>query len=140
MSISSILNIIIKGQHVKTDDYVRVVSNDINHVCSFFKYLVTPANFKCEAPIIDHELTHIKQRHSWDLILSEITKSILWCNPMAYLMQKSVKLNHEYICDDRASRMHGVFEYATLLGNHADAQSKFTVVSNFSYKLKNRIR
>jgi hypothetical protein len=50
--------------------------------------------------VIRHELVHIRQKHSWDIIYLELMKIINWFNPMAYLLQHSMKELHEFIADD----------------------------------------
>lgn len=49
--------------------------------------------------ILFHESIHIKERHTVDLLLSELLCTIFWFNPMAKLYKRAITLNHEYIAD-----------------------------------------
>jgi TonB-dependent SusC/RagA subfamily outer membrane receptor len=49
--------------------------------------------------IIRHELVHVHQYHSIDLIVSIINRSILWWNPFVWILSKDIRNNLEYIVD-----------------------------------------
>jgi beta-lactamase regulating signal transducer with metallopeptidase domain len=49
--------------------------------------------------IITHELSHIKLKHSFDILIYELFKIIFWFNPLIYLLGKSIKDIHEYEAD-----------------------------------------
>ena len=49
--------------------------------------------------VILHEETHARQKHSIDVLLLEFLKVIFWFNPIVDLLNKSVKLNHEFLAD-----------------------------------------
>ncbi|WP_149240223.1 M56 family metallopeptidase [Dyadobacter sp. 32] len=63
-----------------------------------------------------HELVHVKQRHSVDIIWAEILCVLNWYNPFAWMIRHAIRQNHEYIAD-RAVLEHGVNarEYQYLL-------------------------
>ena len=53
--------------------------------CSFFKYIfINPEIYdhKTYEQIIAHEKIHVRKRHSYDLILSELAVALLWFNPI----------------------------------------------------------
>ena len=68
---------------------------------SFFNYIFLGEKIKesNRANIIQHELVHSNQKHTYDLLLFEILKIVMWCNPMIYFFQKRITLVHEYISD-----------------------------------------
>ncbi len=138
-NVFGIFQLVSKGRAEKQNDHTLILSSAINQSFSFFKYLLHPANIVLTPSILKHELTHIKEGHSMDLIISEIIKSILWLNPFAYAMQKAIKLNHEFICDREAARIEGSFNYAKLLGEYHLKKDTPILVNSFSYKLKTRI-
>ena len=49
--------------------------------------------------IITHEIEHIKQKHSIDILISEIIQIILWFNPLIVVYKKYLLENHEYFVD-----------------------------------------
>ncbi|MBE9585318.1 TonB-dependent receptor plug domain-containing protein [Mucilaginibacter sp. JRF] len=50
--------------------------------------------------IILHEYVHVKQLHTFDIILAELLCIINWYNPFAWFMRHSIRQNLEYIADD----------------------------------------
>ena len=46
-----------------------------------------------------HELTHIRQKHSYDIVFIELLNILFWLSPMVYLYKKSLKNVHEYLAD-----------------------------------------
>jgi len=49
--------------------------------------------------ILEHELVHIKQYHTFDLILLEFVTIVQWFNPFVWPYKKSLKETHEYLAD-----------------------------------------
>lgn len=49
--------------------------------------------------ILFHEITHARQKHSFDVVVSEIVCILCWINPFARLLKKEIILNHEFIAD-----------------------------------------
>ena len=90
--------------------------------------------------IILHEFVHVKQRHSADIIWSEILCLFNWYNPFVWLIRKSIRQNLEFIADNKVLE-NGVdrkrYQYLLLKvigNNHFSIAPKF----NFS-SLKKRI-
>jgi len=139
INLTTVLLRIWRSSKVVGPHYTVLEGQDSDKVYSFFRYLIKPKNQNLRDEILEHELIHIRQYHSIDLIISEIAKAILWFNPFVYLIQKTIKTNHEYICDSYASKRNGRYNYAKLLSEISFGSSHLTCVNNFSYKLKNRI-
>jgi bla regulator protein blaR1 len=57
-------------------------------------------NNKIEPELIQHELSHIQQKHSIDILLIEFASIVFWFNPLIFLYKKAIKLNHEFLADD----------------------------------------
>lgn len=51
--------------------------------------------------ILDHEQTHLREKHAWDQLLLEVLKIFFFYNPAVYLLQKQVSLTHEFLADAR---------------------------------------
>ncbi|TKB99946.1 M56 family metallopeptidase [Pedobacter cryotolerans] len=67
---------------------------------SFFNLLFIHPHLAEKETVFKHELVHIKQKHSLDILFFEILQIICWFNPIIYFIKKDVKLLHEYIADD----------------------------------------
>ena len=50
--------------------------------------------------IISHELIHIKQYHSIDILIMELVTIFHWFNPFVWPYKKSLKETHEYLADN----------------------------------------
>ncbi len=137
INLYSIIDLINKSEK-KVEDRYTLINHGRNHLTySWFRYLFTD-ELKPSQAILEHEQVHIDEWHTIDLIMAEIVKIILWFNPFVYLTQKSIKLNHEYICDFKASEKLGVLSYAKSLATYPETH-KLSLYNNFAYKLKNRI-
>lgn len=53
--------------------------------------------------ILLHEQTHIKQRHTADLLIFELQRIFFWFNPLVYIFQNRIMTLQEYIADAQAS-------------------------------------
>lgn len=49
--------------------------------------------------ILQHEMEHIRQGHSWDMLLADLTANMLWFLPFAHLLRKDLGDVHEYQAD-----------------------------------------
>ncbi|AEW03033.1 hypothetical protein A4D02_03290 [Niastella koreensis] len=65
--------------------------------------------------IFKHELTHIHQKHTLDVLFCQVINSICWMNPFNWLIQKELKAIHEFIADRAAVGNNNVEEFVQLL-------------------------
>lgn len=91
--------------------------------------------------ILKHETVHVKQWHSFDIILGEIKRIFCWFNPAAWLMLGAIRENLEFIAD-REVLQNGLdrkdYQYALLTIRHTGTNDPLTNNFNFSH-LKLRI-
>jgi beta-lactamase regulating signal transducer with metallopeptidase domain len=131
-----------KNHSVYKDQYKLINLNDENTAFSFFNYLFIGSNVPQAETIIAHELVHIRQKHSIDIIFLEIMKIVNWFNPFIYLIQRSLKTIHEYIADEQtAAHEQDALAYSSFLLNNAyGIQGSSIAHSFFNYNLlKKRI-
>jgi len=113
--------------------------------CSFFKYIfVNPKLFTSEQETlaaIDHELVHVRQRHSLDLLFFELAKIILWFNPLIYLTKKEIGKVHEFQADQHCVERTERDFYSRMLLKHARFDRQPGLVHSFALlPLKFRIK
>jgi BlaR1 peptidase M56/Gram-negative bacterial TonB protein C-terminal len=86
---------------------------------SFFRWLFWNKKIELDSEkgrqIFRHELFHIKQKHSWDIVFMELLTVILWINPFFHLIKKEIKAIHEFLADKYAADENGKWNYAELL-------------------------
>lgn len=49
--------------------------------------------------VLTHELAHVRQGHSADVVWLEIWRAVLWPNPFAHLLLPALRLTHELLAD-----------------------------------------
>lgn len=91
--------------------------------------------------ILEHEQIHVKQLHTLDVMLAEMSTIFYWFNPGVWLMKKAIKANLEFITDQEVIRS-GIdsreYQYA-LLKSHVLPQNSMPV-NNFHFlTIKKRI-
>jgi TonB family protein len=130
------------GEQVKLDDYTLILlSDNKTGSFSFFKWMVI-SRFDYENnpdPILQHEMVHIRQWHSLDILLIEIIKVVFWFNPTAWLYKHSLQEVHEFLADETApNRDH----YARFLVSYSFSVPAALLTNHFfnSSILKNRIK
>ena len=91
--------------------------------------------------ILIHELAHIRNRHSWDLLLADLCIFVQWFNPAAWLLKQELQNIHEYEADETVLR-EGVNarNYQMLLIKKAVGTRLYSMANNFNHSsLKKRI-
>ncbi len=91
--------------------------------------------------MIAHELEHVKQGHSVDVLILELLTVFQWFNPFMWMLRRSIRENHEYLAD-RAVIVSGVNRgyYKELLLNQF-VGGQLVIANNFNYSLiKKRIK
>ena len=87
-----------------------------------------------EPEIIDHESTHVKQKHSLDILLLELVQVFMWINPLILLYRKAIQLNHEYLADDAVIKQkEDISTYQYLLLNKTAHTSTALLPSHFNF-------
>jgi|GEM_PF-1471732 len=71
-----------------------------NQSFAFFNRVFIGKDVKDNRVINDHELVHVKQGHSYDILFLEMVRVFNWFNPVCYLYLKEIKLQHECIADE----------------------------------------
>ncbi len=132
-----------KATKTLVDNKYKLVSIDgSNTAFSFFNYLFIGTKTQANNIIIRHELVHIRQKHSADIVFLELIKIINWFNPLIYLMQISMKTIHEYIADEQTAAQEGdALSYSSFLVSNAYGLNSSPLAhSFFNYNLlKKRI-
>lgn len=94
-----------------------LINNQINPYCFFntiFIYKDDYLNKKIAKEFLTHELEHVRQSHSIDIIILELVRIAYWFNPILLLYSQAIRVNHEYLAD------HGVIKDTQDIENYAD--------------------
>ena len=129
------------GKKIETIDDVNFIYTNESHIpFSFLKNIYIPKD-NLDAMIIKHEMSHVKNHHSVDIILMEIMISFQWFNPFIRMIKNELKNNHEFIADSEAIKNEDEkSNYMMLLLQQCTADDFSTIANNFSFLLtKKRI-
>jgi bla regulator protein BlaR1 len=84
--------------------------------------------------ILQHELAHIQQKHSIDVIAIELLQIFLWFNPLLYFYRKAIQTNHEYLADEAVVNIYqDISTYQLILIQYISVQSGLSLTSQFNY-------
>ncbi len=112
--------------------------------CSFFKTIFisnTLVESSDENYIINHEIIHIKQLHTYDNLFVEFFLAIFWFNPFIWLIRGALRNTHEYLADNGViSETPSPAKYQSLLLNQITGLIPIVVTSSFNSTIKNRIK
>ncbi|MBR5215091.1 MAG: M56 family metallopeptidase, partial [Bacteroidales bacterium] len=129
------------GKKIETIDDVNFIYTNESHIpFSFLKNIYIPKD-NLDAMIIKHEMSHVKNYHSVDVILMEIMIAFQWFNPFIRMIKNELKNNHEFIADSEAIKDEDEkSNYMMLLLQQCTADDFSTIANNFSFLLtKKRI-
>ena len=93
-------------------------------------------NRKIETELFSHELTHVVQKHTFDVLFIELLKTIFWFNPIFIFYKKAIQLNHEFLADEKViTTYNNVSFYQNLLLSKANSTPTYYLTSNLNYSL-----
>jgi beta-lactamase regulating signal transducer with metallopeptidase domain len=136
---------LIKYSEIKKKGKVNIVLTETKN-CPFsvFNFIIlnkSDASKKDTKNILAHELIHIRQLHSIDLLIMELLIFIQWFNPFVWLIKRSLLENHEYCADSKVlgQGVHSATYQLSLL-RKAVGESNFILANSFNRSLiKKRI-
>jgi TonB family protein len=139
------LQVIIRnGRVVRSHGYKLVVCDSDNTPFAFLSYIFINRKIQSHPDfgrMLKHEMEHIRQGHTYDLLILEILVVFQWFNPFIWILRRAIRENHEFIAD-RAVLDTGIrpAEYKELLLSQYIGGS-FSTASHFNYSLiRNRLR
>lgn len=143
ISVTKAYSIVRKGTLHK-NSFPKVILSEMEYPpFSFFPFVVIPRekyNSVDYPEILRHENAHVRQGHTFDLVLSEILIALLWFNPFLWLIKRSIVLNHEYLADNQALKNSGsIKEYQYKLLNIPKDLMFVPLAHNYSNSIKKRI-
>jgi len=89
-----------------------------------------------EEELFTHELTHVQQKHTLDILFIEVLKTIFWFNPLLYCYKKAIQLNNEFLADEKViDTTTNTFYYQNLLLEKTSVGATFSMASNLTFSL-----
>ncbi|WKN43527.1 M56 family metallopeptidase [Tunicatimonas pelagia] len=101
----------------------------LNYVFISSQSTFTPAEYQ---QVLQHELVHVRQRHTLDLLLFELTHILLWFHPVIPYLKKQLREVHEYLADQAvAKKPEEQRDYAHLLLKLASEDRPLSLATSF---------
>lgn len=128
-----LVSIISKSHKIWKQNVCIVSLSNSNKAFSFFNYIFLGENLESpdKSSILKHEMIHVRQKHSWDLLLFEVMKIGFWFNPLVYMYQNRIAVLHEYIADSKVVKHHNKTEYYNKLLTQIFETQQFSFVNPF---------
>jgi len=126
-SVLRIFRLKAKNSHTQMGEFTFIETDLDEAPFSFFSNLFWKKSISMEdesgQKILKHELAHIREKHSWDRLFSQIICAVFWMNPFNWFIQKELQNIHEFIADREAVGAGEVDAFAKMLlqthyGNH----------------------
>ncbi len=110
---------------------IEVPNSEI--ACTFYKtiFLGDKLSEAEKKYILPHELVHVKQKHSLDLMFFELLKILFWFNPLVYIYQSRIAVIHEFIADANVIKTTEKISYYEQLLNSVFNTSNISFTNQF---------
>ena len=133
-----------KQNKQKESDYTLVDSNSAENPFSFFSYIVINKDMFTEEElqhILTHESIHVKQKHSFDVLIGKVFCALFWANPIIWFYRKAMLQNLEFIADNETFRqIENKYLYQKTLLKVVTHQHDLSITNQFYQSLiKKRI-
>ena len=127
------------------DHKIVLIRNNSDPYCFFNNIFIREEDYNSvenDIQLIKHELVHVKQYHSVDIVIIELVKVLFWFNPVFILFDRAIRINHEYLADrDVVEKTVDAGTYAERLLKFVSDKSQISFTSGASYKfIQKRIR
>ncbi|MCQ2068269.1 MAG: M56 family metallopeptidase [Bacteroidaceae bacterium] len=146
LSIIQVRRIIRTGRKVSSKNYINiyVVEMNISPFSWIGNIVMSREDYESDNRdvIIDHEMTHVRLGHSYDLMMVDLLSSMQWFNPVTSMLRKDLQDVHEFQADGCVlSEGYDAKEYQYMLLGKVASMNGFSVTNHFKKQnLSNRIR
>jgi TonB-dependent SusC/RagA subfamily outer membrane receptor len=136
-----IVRLIHRGRKSDFGACTLVVHEEFREPASFFRYVFSSSVQSLPEMVLQHELVHVRQRHTLDVLLMECWVALHWYNPLIYRFRDRLRATHEFIADAAVAGhpRHGAYAYAMLLISQPLNQSDM-LYNTFAAQIHSRLR
>jgi TonB family protein len=111
-----------------------ILTSDQTGPCCFFDHIFLNRedylNGRIDKDLLNHEMEHARQSHTFDIILIELVKVFYWFNPIHLLYERAIRINHEYLADNGViSANSDIKSYTNKLLNLISCSSNMSLTS-----------
>jgi TonB family protein len=135
----SIVRLIVQSKKYSWKNCVVAESDNEKPTFSFFNFIFIGQAGQLaqdeKEKILQHELVHVRRKHSFDILLINLTGIICWFNPIILLYRKALVQLHEFDADAIAVEKLDVDQYCLLMAKVALQESGFSLGNHFHTSL-----
>jgi hypothetical protein len=121
-----------------------VITEERSAPFSFFRWLFWRSDIDPDTEngqrMLQHELTHISERHSADKLFVELLLIACWVNPFFWLMRRELYAIHEFLADQKAIACHDGAAFAAMILQATQTTPYALTNPFFSSHLKRRLQ
>lgn len=136
---------IIRSHSIQWIEKIRFISSNAKGTpFSFFNFIFWNEDIDLQTEtgkqIFQHELVHVKEKHTLDKLFVQIVLIVFWSNPFFWLIRKELKLIHEFIADQKSVGEKGTAALAAMILS-SSYPSHFNTITNhfFQTSIKRRL-
>ena len=134
-SLFIIMKLAVKQPVKKMNGILLVNTTAKNTPFSFLHFIFWNSNIDIDSTngrqILQHEITHVKGKHSYDKLFMNLLLIICWCNPFFWLIKKELGIIHEFIADKKSVGDNDTSTFAAMILQAAYPQHNFQFTNNF---------
>jgi len=128
-------------RHGKADCAALCVSASDMAPFTWWRYIVIGSEDICNKAVLNHEIGHVRHRHSLDILLLDMACMLQWFNPFVWMLRRELCTVHEYEADEKVlAQGEDAYDYQMLLLRRAVKSGPMAVVNSLSQSaLRQRI-
>ena len=144
LALIKIYSIIRSHTVMEIDDIKFVNTEERNAPFSFLNYVFWNKQIDLKSTagehIFEHELVHVREKHSLDKLFLQIVLIVFWCNPFFWLIRRELKMIHEFIADKKSVGQSDAHAFAKMI-LHAAYPQHYSELTNqfFNPSIKRRL-
>ena len=116
-----------------------ILTNEAETPFTFFSYIFWNNEIDIQSvtgqQILQHELIHVKEKHSIDTMLMQLVLMIGWINPFFWLAKKELQLIHEFTADNESIKNGDTASFAAMLLMTAFPRQQYLLTHSFFFHL-----
>jgi TonB family protein len=133
------------GELSAYEDISIVMTQKPSAPYSFFRWLFWRNDLLPDSPhgqsILQHEMTHIREKHSFDKLFTELLLILCWYNPFFWMMRKELYAIHEFLADRKAVGHGNGAAFAQMILHNMHLRTISPIASPFfSSQIKRRLQ
>jgi hypothetical protein len=105
--------------HSRIGDVCLVLTPASGTPFTFFRFIFWNNEIDLQSvtgqQIFQHEVTHVKEKHSVDMMIMQLVLVIGWINPFFWLAKKELYMIHEFTADSQSLRDGDTASFAAML-------------------------